>query len=143
MSAETKKVLEMLAEGKITAADAEKLLEKLSTQPSAQGKADEGCASSSSSSSSNSSSSKPRFLRIVVDKPGQDQVNVRMPLTFARSGSRLLAVLPARVREKLSEQGIDIAGIGAMDAKEWADAIENLNIDIEKGDGKKVKVFCE
>jgi len=138
MSEERKKVLEMLAEGKITADEADKLLEKLSGQPSAEAKPEEGCASPS-----NSSSSKPRFLRIVVDKPGQDQVNVRMPLAFARSGSHLLAVLPTRVREKLGERGIDIAGLGAMDAKEWANTIENLNIDIEKGDGKKVKIFCE
>jgi len=138
MSEETRKVLEMLADKKITAEEAEKLLEKLSAQPSAEAKPAESTASSSSSSSS-----KPRFLRIVVDKPGQDQVNVRMPLAFARSGSHLLAVLPTRVREKLAERGIDIAGIGTMDAKEWADAVENLNIDIEKGDGKKVKVFCE
>jgi len=138
MSEETRKVLEMLADKKITAEEAEKLLEKLSAQPSAEAKPAEPTASSS-----NSSSSKPRFLRIVVDKPGQDQVNVRMPLAFARSGSHLLAVLPTRVREKLAEQGIDIAGIGAVDAKEWTDAVENLNIDIEKGDGKKVKIFCE
>ena len=119
MSAETKKVLEMLAGGKINADEADKLLEKLTAQPSGEAKPPEGSASSASSSSSNPSSPKPRFLRIVVDKPGQDQVNVRMPLAFARSGSHLLAVLPTRVREKLAERGIDLAGIGAMDAKEW------------------------
>jgi hypothetical protein len=79
-------------------------------------------------------------LRIVVDKPGQEQVNVRVPLNFARKGSRLLAVLPDRVREKLAEQGINLVG---LDDKAWAETIENMNIDIEQGNGKKVKIFCE
>jgi hypothetical protein len=139
MSAETRKVLELLAEGKITADDADKLLEKLSSQPSSAETKTEPSAASSSACCSG----KPRYLRIVVDKPGQDQVNVRMPLAFARRGAHLLAVLPVRVREKLADQGIDITGLGGMDDKEWADAIETLNIDIEKGDGRKVRVFCE
>jgi len=141
MSAETRKVLEMLADKKITAEEAEKLLEKLSAQPSVEAKREE--SSSSSSNSSSSSSSKPRFLRIVVDKPGQDQVNVRVPLAFARSGSHLLAVLPTRVREKLAERGIDLSETGVLDTKKWESLVENMPIDIEKGNGKKVKIFCE
>lgn len=138
MSAETKKVLEMLVEGKITPEDAEKLLGKLSGSSSEREL--EGTSSTSSSTPSSSVSPKPRHLRIVVDKPGQEQVNVRVPLNFARKGSRLLAVLPDRVREKLAEQGINLVG---LDDKAWAETIENMNIDIEQGNGKKVKIFCE
>jgi hypothetical protein len=137
MSAESRKVLDMLAEGKITAEQADKLLEKLAAQPAQEAKPEE------SSSSSPSSSSKPRFLRIVVDKPGQDQVNVRIPLAFARSGSHLLAVLPTRVREKLSEQGMDFSKTGALDPSNWENLVENMPIDIDRGNGKKVKIFCE
>ncbi len=138
MSAESRKILEMLAEGKITPDDADKLLEKLSGSPMETNT--DGSSLPSSSPSSSSPSPKPRNLRIVVDKPGQEQVNVRVPLSFARKGSRLLAVLPDRVREKLAEQGINLVGI---DDKAWAETIENMNIDIEQGDGKKVKIFCE
>ena len=131
MSAERKKVLEMLAEGKISAEEADKLLEKLAGQSSPEAKAPE------------SSPSKSRFLRIVVDKPGQDQVNIRMPLSFMRTGTNLLAVLPSRVREKLSELGTDLSATGAMNEKEWERIVENLNIDVEKGNGKRVKIYCE
>src|ERR1700739_3364466 len=106
MSAERKKVLEMLAEGKISAEEADKLLEKLAGQSSPEAKAPE------------SSPSKSRFLRIVVDKPGQDQVNIRMPLSFMRTGTNLLAVLPPRVSEKLCELGIDFSAAGAMTEKD-------------------------
>lgn len=132
MSAERRKVLEMLAEGKITADEADKLLEKLSAQAGAEAKPEES-----------SSSSKPRFLRIVVDKPGQDQINVRIPLAFARSGSHLLAVLPAGVREKLGERGLDLLGTGALDPTKWEQLVKDMPIDIEKGNGKKVRIYCE
>ncbi len=131
MSAETRKVLEMLADKKITAEEADKLLEKLSGQPSAEAQPEE------------TSSSKPRYMRIVVDKPGHEPVNIRMPLSLIGTGSHLLAVLPPRVGEKLAELGIDLSGAGAMKEKDWAKIVENLNIDIDKGSGKKVKIFCE
>jgi hypothetical protein len=134
MNAERKKILDMLAEGKITAEEADKLLDKLAgaAPPEArEAKPTDGTAP------------KPRFLRIVVDRPGQEQVNVRMPLAFARTRSHLLAALPPRVTEKLAELGIDFSAAGSMNDKEWASAMEDINIDIEKGNGKKVKVFCE
>ena len=137
MSEERKKVLEMLAKGTISVGDAERLLEKIAEPASLEARADANSASEPG---------KPRFMRIVVDKPGQDQVNIRMPLSFVRSlrsGSRLLAVLPPKVNEKLAELGLDLSARGAMNEKDWAEAIENLNVDIEKGNGKKVKIFCE
>jgi hypothetical protein len=134
MSVERRKVLELLAQGKISAEDAEKLLDKLAAPASAEAKAEE---------SSSSRPSKPRFMRIVVDRPGQEQVNIRMPLSFMRTGTHLLAVLPPRVSEKLTELGIDFSAAGAMNEKEWAEAVETMNVDIEKEHGKKVRIFCE
>jgi len=131
MSAETRKILEMLADKKITAEEADKLLEKLSAQPAQEARPEQA------------GGSKPRFMRIVVDKPGEKQVNVRMPLTFMRTGTHFLAVLPPRVREKLAEHGIDVDGTGAMNPEEWAKAIESMDIDVEGGNGKKVRIFCE
>jgi hypothetical protein len=131
MSVESKKILEMLAAGKITADEADKLLEKIAAPASAEPAPED------------SSTAKPRFMRIVVDRPGHDQVNIRMPLSFMRTKTNLLAVLPPRVNEKLTELGIDLAAVSAMDPKQWASAVENMNIDIEKGNGKKVRIFCE
>jgi hypothetical protein len=134
MSEERKRVLEMLAKGTISVADAEKLLEKLAEPASPEAKAE---------GHSSSEPSKPRFMRIVIDKPGQDQVNIRMPLSFMRTGTGLLAVLPTKINEKLAELGVDFSARGTMNEKEWAEAVENMNIDIEKGNGKKVRIFCE
>ena len=135
MSEETKKVLEMVAEGKISASDAERLLEKLTGSAQTTGTRKEA-------ESAEPSAKKPRFLHIVVDKPGQDQVNIRMPLSFTRSGRSLLAVLPPRVSEKLTELGIDLSALGSKNCEDWAQALENADINVERGD-KKVRIFCE
>jgi len=137
MSAETRKVLEMLAGGKITAEEADKILEKLTAQS-----ADES-PSAEKSKDNAASVPKPRYLRIQVEKPGQEHVNLRMPLAFLGKGKRLLAVLPTKVSERLSEQGFDLAAFAALDDEALAEAIENTNVEIDKGNGKKVRIFCE
>jgi SHOCT-like protein len=138
MTAERKKVLEMLAGGKITAEEAEKLLDKLNT--TAPDAADSKGAQGEPSAPGNRS---PRFLRIVVDKPGEDQVNVRLPLSFLNRGSSLLGVLPLRVGRKLAEHGIDLSAFTALKGEDLAEALQETFVDIEKGNGKKVRIFCE
>ncbi len=131
MSAETKRILEMLAEGKISAGDAEKLLDKLNAcgaDVSAKEKAADASAAPK----------QPRVMRIVVERPGHEAVNIRMPLAFTRTGSRLMAVLPLGVTEKLADLGIDVATLGAMTS-----SIEDMHIDVDKGNGKRVQIFCE
>lgn len=138
MNPERKKVLEMLAAGKVTAEEAEKLLDKLSAATS-----DTAGAKSTSDEAPRSAGKNPRFLRIVVDKPGEDQVNVRLPLSFINRGSSLLGVLPLRVGSKLAEHGIDLSAFTAMKGEDLAEVLQEAFVDVEKGNGKKVRIFCE
>jgi hypothetical protein len=138
MSEERKKVLEMLASGKITAEEAERLLDKLSGTPSNQ-----AAESQSPQVSATSGSVRPKFLRIVVDAPGREQVNMRVPLSFVGSGTRLLAVMPRRVSERLAEFGIDADILSAANSEEFHQAVRDINIDVERGNGKKVRIYCE
>jgi hypothetical protein len=137
MSTERKKVLELLAGGKITTQEAEQLLEKLEAiaanrpepQPAPNGEIP-------------AVGKQPRFLRILVEKPGHEQVNVRLPLSLCRTG-KLFAFLPTRVSERLAERGIDLSGFNALQGEDLEEALRTINIDVEKDDGKKVRVFCE
>lgn len=131
MSAETKKILEMLAGGKISAEAAEKLLDKLNSS-SADATAKEQAPGAGAAPK------QPRVMRIVVDRPGHEQVNIRMPMAFTRTGAHLMAVLPLGVTEKLADLGIDVATLGAMSG-----SMEDMRIDVDKGNGKRVQIFCE
>ena len=143
MSLETRKVLDMLAEGKITAAVADKLLAKLrASSATAEGSQPDVSAAQDRGRFVH----RMRFLRVVVDEPGRKQVNIRLPLAFARAGMSLAGVLPASVTEKLKERGIDLDRVRLHTGK-WDDVtdkvFEELNLDVDKGDGKKVRIFCE
>jgi hypothetical protein len=137
MSEERKKVLEMLAAGKITADEAEKLLDKLSANGSNAAPGAEQHAAAAALRNA-----KPKFLRIVVDQPGRDQVNMRVPLSFLGSAKSLLAVMPKRVNERLAEYGINAGSFATINLSDLSPAMRELNIDVDEG-GKKVRIFCE
>lgn len=144
MSAETKQVLEMLKAGKITSEDAEKLLDKLSG--SASGPTNSASSGPSSSSEPGGSSTggprKHQYLRIQVERPGRDSVNMRVPLALARAGS-WMGLIPPRVNERLVEQGIDLSKLAELRTEQLAEVLQNTNIDIDGGSGKRVRIFCE
>ncbi len=79
----------------------------------------------------------------MVDSPDRDQVNIRVPLAFMRTGMRLMAVLPPRVSERLAERGIDLSTFAEMKGQELIEGLQELNLDVEARDGKKVRIFCE
>ncbi len=138
MSEERKKVLEMLAAGKITADEAERLLDKLSanasnTTPGAE----------KPPASAQQGNPKPKYLRIVVDQPGREQVNMRVPLSLVGSGRGLLAIMPKHVHERLAEYGINAGSFTTLTCDDLGQAIRELNVDVEKVGGKKVKIFCD
>jgi hypothetical protein len=136
MSPETKKVLEMLASGQITADDAEKLLEKL-------GASGPGPTKSVASEDVAGTARKLRFLRVVVDSPDRDQVNVRVPLAMLGTGIKLLAVLPPKVSERLAEKGIDVSALRDLPREELLEQLRDLHVDVDSKSGEKVRIFCE
>ena len=137
MSDERKKVLEMLAAGKITPDEAERLLDKLAASASSASRTEPPA------SSSVPGAARPKYLRIVVDQPGREQVNMRVPLAIVGSGASLLGIMPKRVNERLAECGINFGSFSTFDFKDFGQAVRELNIDVEKGDGKKVRIYCE
>jgi len=137
MSVERKKVLEMLADKKITAEEAERLLEKLEG-PTASDSSEKPAANSTSGEPK-----KPKHMRILVERPGREDVNIRIPMAFTRTGARLMAVLPPQILSKLAENRVDVAVLSSFNAEQLAGVMDNFQMDIEKGNGTKVKVFCE
>jgi hypothetical protein len=140
MSAERKKVLELLATGKITTEEAEKLLNKLDTLAGAESE-----SGSAVSSEVKASDSKPlRYLRVEVEKPGSsDNVNVRIPLSFIRASAGLHLLLPQKVQDKLYANGVDIGSLSRLKGQELENVLKELNVQVDESGGKKVRVFCE
>ncbi len=132
---ERKQILQMLAEGKITTEDAERLLDKLGDTaadefPTSPGPEDERPAN-------------PKYLRVHVHSHDGDKVNVRVPLKLIKTGLVMAAVLPNDVCDKLGQSGIDLVKLGQLEGDELTEAIRDLQVDVDSGDGDTVRVFCE
>ena len=143
MTDATKQVLEMLAAGKITTDEADRLLNAL-REPARVAAAPE----------KTESRPKPRYLRVIVDandeKDGPTNINIRVPLQLLRAGVRLASFMPvsaqAKVNVALHEQGIDldISKIRPENIDELIDELRDTSIDItQKRDDVKIRLFSE
>ena len=142
LTEERRRILNLLAEGKVDAAGAEKLLDALSNKPAAAEAARTDVALPD-----------PKFLRVLVegyqDDSGAGKVNVRVPFTLIRAGIRLAALLPVAVHEPINralrEQGvdIDISKIKPENLEDLVTHLRELAVDVEGTHGEKVRVFCE
>lgn len=138
MSVETRKILEMVVERKITAEDAEKLLDKLSSSAPPR----EGLGPASETSPRPNQA--PRYFRIVVDQPGRDQVNIRVPLNFVRGGVKLMSLLPPQLSQRLAASEKQVLSIfSTLEGQDLENALRDLNVDVSRAGGKRVRIFCE
>jgi hypothetical protein len=143
MSAERRKVLEMLGAGKITADEAEQLLNRLSSAAEPENAATGEPASAADGAEAGGKPKPLRFLRVVVNSPGRDGVNIRLPLGLVRTGLKLSTLLPGKVSHRLSERGIDLSHLGKLGDEALIAELAELQVDIADADGEKVRIFCE
>jgi hypothetical protein len=136
MAESRKKVLEMLANGKISVDEATALLERVG-----EGGEEEG--GQSSDKPSGDRPSKVRYLRVTVDSSSGDKVNVRVPLSLVKTGIKLGALMPKEAAHAVSEHGFDLSALAKLDTDELISALAELQVDVDSADGEKVRVFCE
>jgi hypothetical protein len=144
MSENKKKILEMLAQGKISSDDAYRLLNACEEGVSEKEKVEPDTRV------------KPKYLRVTVT-PGEghtdhahaERVNVRIPMSLVRAGLKLTSLIPPDALDKansaLKEKGInfDVRNIKPEDLEDLIEAIGDMQIDVEGARGETVKVFVE
>jgi Asp-tRNA(Asn)/Glu-tRNA(Gln) amidotransferase B subunit len=140
MNEQRKDILDMLAEGKITAEEAEQLIAALERdQPPA------------ASSLDARPKGKAKYLRVVVDalENGEPaRVNVRVPLQLLRAGVRLAALIPAQALGKanaeLNKSGVpfDLTQLKPEQLEALVEHLDEMTVEVDSPDAK-VRVFCE
>ncbi len=140
MNEQRRQVLQMLAEGKITADEAERLIDALERE---QPDSPPGAAPRSKP--------RPKYLRVVADDSsgdGPSRVNIRVPLQLLRAGVRLTSLIPpqalTQVNAQLAKSGvpIDLTQLKPQQLEELIDQLDDLTVDVDDPD-TKVQVFCE
>lgn len=140
-----RRVLDLLARGKITAEEAGQLLEALAAFGGTE-------ASKAAAGQPGASPGTRRFICINVQKPGKNgkkdqDVNIRVPLALLRGGMRLSTMIPGlqeSVTAKLRESGVDIdlAKFDASSIEALLAELGEVHIDVQEGD-KQVRITCE
>lgn len=140
MNEQRKDILDMLAEGKITAEEAERLIAALEREQSPV-----------AASSDVRPKGKAKYLRLVVDttengEPGR--VNARVPLQLLRAGVRLAALVPpqalAHANEELNRSGVpfDLTQLKPEQLEDLVEHLDEVTLEVDQPD-VKVRVFCE
>jgi hypothetical protein len=135
MNAERKKVLEMLAGGKISAEEAEKLLETF-----------ENKTAQAASTTAMAETGLPKYLFVKVDSTSGDKVNIRVPMKLIQAGIQLKSLLPQDAREKinatLGEKGIHLDDFNPENLKDLLDALTELEVNVDDKKGDTVRIYC-
>lgn len=140
MNEQRKQILEMLADGKLTVEEAERLLAALDTEPPA-----------ATETPPEPQPKKIKYLRVVVDanEDGeQTRVNVRVPVQLLRAGVKLASLIPPKAldhaNDELQRSGmpIDLSKLKPEDIDELIDQLGDLSVDVDNPEAK-VHVFCE
>jgi hypothetical protein len=141
MDQDRRRILDLLADGKINADEAERLITAL------------GGGRGGDAPEAQAARKPPKYLRVVVDAgagygEGPAKVNVRIPMQLLRAGVRLGALIPAQAREQvnaaLRENGIplDLSQIKPDNLEMLIEQLGDFNVDVDDGHAK-VRVFCE
>ena len=137
MSEERKKVLDMLAAGKISADEAERLLDALQ---------DKTAGASPQTALAKTLDDLPQYLFVKVDSVDGDKVNIRIPLKLVKAGIKLQALLPQdaqdKINAKLGEKGINLEDFKAENFKDILDALTEFEMNVDDKKGDKVRIYC-
>ena len=141
MDPDRRSILQMLADGKISADEAERLIAAMDRNGSLTPATTAGRSGS------------PKYLRVLVDtdEPGQGgptKVNIRVPMALLRAGVRLTSLMPPQAREhinaEMAKNGVpfDIGQMRPENLEDMLDQLNDLQVDVDQ-ERTKVRVFCE
>jgi membrane peptidoglycan carboxypeptidase len=143
MSDERQRILAMVAQGKISVQEAEKLLDTLNTTKGDPVNIQYGAPAVDVKRN-------VKFLRVVVESKEKDNVNVRVPMALLRAGLRLSALIPPiayqKINEKMAEKGVEFdinQFLKSGNMEELIESMSELNVDVNSAQGDLVKVFFE
>ncbi len=144
MSEDRSRILNMLAQGKITAEEAERLLDALDARPGT------GAGSAGPAIKGDPGpliDALPKFLYVKVVAENGDNVDVKIPIALVRSGLKLTSLIPPQamdqINDSMSEHGmsVDFSNLKPEDIDDLVAALREMEINVDSSNGDKVRVY--
>jgi hypothetical protein len=140
MNDEMKKILDMLEKGKISSAEAERLLDAVGST------AKEPAAPAISGQERILSEFKYLYVKVVSAE--KDNVDVRVPLSLVRAGMKLTSLIPPaamdEINSSMKEAGItlDFNNLKDSDVEDLIEGLKDMEVNVKSANGDTVKVWC-
>jgi hypothetical protein len=142
-SDDTRRILEMLSQSKITVEEAEKLLAAVERPATTEEAGDGG-------------GRRARWLRVAVDKyreggQGNKEVSLRIPVSLVRAGVKLSSLIPngafavgGKAEKADPGANLNLATIDPKQLEELIDKMGEMTVDIDNEKGKsQIRIWCE
>ena len=145
MSEDRSRILNMVAEGKITAEEAERLLDALGAR------AAEGTASAEPAIKGDPGplvEALPKYLYVKVAAANGDNVDVKIPIALVRSGLKLTSLIPPQAMDQINDSmsahgmSVDFNNLKPEDIDELVGALREMEINVDSNNGDTVRVYC-
>jgi hypothetical protein len=151
-SDDTRRILDMLSQGKITVDEADRLIKAMSADRPAE---------TAATDTATDDRQRIRWFRINIHKPAKDpthrpkDVNIRVPIAVVKGGMRLGAIIATfageNAAQRMKERGLDLdlstinGDLSRMNGAEFDTFLKSLDdTNIEIDDGKsQVRITCE
>ncbi len=148
MSEDRTRILTMLAEGKINADEAERLLDALDARAGTPTTSTATAEPMFKGDPAPLLDALPKFLYVKVNSEDGDTVDVKVPLALVRSGLKLTSLIPPQAMDEINQQmadkgvTIDFSNLKPEDIDELVQALREMEISVDSKNGDKVRVYC-
>jgi hypothetical protein len=143
MSEDRSRILNLLAGGKITPDEAERLLDALeagtgTTPAGPEITGDPGPLLAAL----------PKYLYVKVLAVNGDNVDVKIPIALVRSGLKLTSLIPPQAMDQINDQmsqhgmSVDFNNFKPEDIDELIGALREMEVNVNAKNGDTVRVYC-
>ena len=145
MSEDRSRILDLLAAGKITAEEAERLLDALDTHA---GAAAEPAGPAIKGDPEPLIAALPKYLYVKVLAANGDNVDVKIPIVLVRSGLKLTSLIPPlamdKINDTMAEHGmsVDFNNFKPEDIDELIGGLRDMEVNVDAKNGDTVRVYC-
>ena len=145
MSEDRGRILKLLAEGRITAEEAERLLDALDARTNAA----EGPGGPAVKGDPRPViAALPKYLYVKVLAANGDNVDVKIPIALVRSGLKLTSLIPPQAMDQINDQmaqhgmAVDFNNFKPEDIDDLIVALREMEVNVDAKNGDTVRVFC-
>ncbi|MBN2416302.1 hypothetical protein JXO52_10695 [bacterium] len=132
---ERTRILQMVANGKVTVEEAEKLLDAVTGKEPGDRPPKTGTIL-------------PDYLFVKVISEKNDNVDIKVPLSLIRAGMRLTSLIPNdamnEINRSLNEQGIsfDLTNLRQEDVETLIRSLSEMEVNVTSKNGDTIRVYC-